>query len=493
MIAEFGIENGECRFGKMKKNEIPILRLGETYPSMDHVELDLGNGETLVTHTANPGLIRRDLLKIEKAKAALDAIPAETLADYCEKAAELFLHEELPCGDAMQSPQDYIESLSALTRLPHTLVRMNMGKVHAAMSEIRTVIGGLTRKMPLDIFDKGLTQVEDLTINFFPTTNSLGVSLPSNAPAVNSLWIPAPVMKIPVLLKPGREDPFTPLRIVQAMIAAGFPAEAFGYYPTTHEGGDTLLTSCGRGISFGSDVTVKKYSAFPSISVHGTGRSKVLIGEDYIERWPEFLDVLVQSISANGGRSCINTSAILVPSHRDELADALAAKLAEIQPLARDDENALLCGFANSALADGIDDLITAQLKDAGAEDVTAKHRKGERKVEAFEQNYLCPTLVSCADKDHALANTEFMFPYASIVEMPQAEMAASIGETLVVSAFTDDQEFIQELLLSPDIERLNIGAYPTNRVQWEQPHEGNLFEFLYHRRAIQGDLAGIA
>ena len=487
-------------------NEIPILRLGEVYTSEDKVELDLGDGETLVTHTANPGLIRRDLLQIGKAKAALDAIPAETLADYCEQAAELFLEGELECGFAggersgltarapnLQSPQDYVESLSALTRLPHTLVRMNMGKVHAAMSEIRTVIGGLTRKMPLEIFDKGLTRDGDLTINFFPTTSSLGVSLPSNAPAVNSLWIPAPVMKIPVLLKPGREDPFTPLRIVQAMIAAGFPKEAFGYYPTTHEGGDTLLTSCGRGISFGSDATVKKYSVYPHISVHGTGRSKILIGEDMIDRWPEFVDVIVQSISANGGRSCINTSAILVPSHREELAEAVAAKLAEIQPLERDDDNALLCGFANPALAEGIDGMIEAQLKGEGAEDVTAKHRAGDRKVEAFGQTYLCPTLVSCTDKDHALANTEFMFPYASIVEMPQAEMVGSIGETLVVSAFTEDEGFIQELLLSPDIERLNIGAYPTNRVQWEQPHEGNLFEFLYRRRAIQGDTAALA
>ena len=276
------------------------------------------------------------------------------------------------------------------------------------------------------------------------------------------------------------------------MIHAGFPKEAFGYYPTTHEGGDTLLTCCGRGIAFGNDTTLAKYAAFPSISVHGTGRSKILIGEDMIERWPEFLDVIVQSISANGGRSCINTSAILVPSHRDELADAIAKKLAEIQPHARDDDNALLCGFANPAMADGIDDLITANLKEPGAEDLTAKHRSSDRKVEAFDQFYLNPTLISCADRDHPLANTEFMFPYASIVEMPQSEMVGSIGETLVVSAFTEDQHFIEQLLLSPDIERLNLGPYPTNRVQWEQPHEGNLFEFLYHRRAIQGNVAAL-
>jgi hypothetical protein len=29
-------------------------------------------------------------------------------------------------------------------------------------------------------------------------------------------------------------------------------------------------------------------------------------------------------------------------------------------------------------------------------------------------------------------------------------------------------------------------------RVQWEQPHEGNLFEFLYRRRALQGDLVAV-
>ena len=469
---------------------LPILRLGREYHSYDQVNLDLGGGQTLTTHTANPGLIRRDLLQIATAKAALDAIPADTLATYCEQAAEHFLHADLPCGDTTQSPQQYVESLSALTRLPHTLVRMNMAKIHAAMSQVRTVIAGLTRNMPLDIFDQGITRIGDLTLNYFPTTSSLGVSLPSNAPAVNSLWIPAPVMKIPVLLKPGREDPFTPLRIVQAMILAGFPKEAFGFYPTTHEGGDTLLTTCGRGISFGNDTTVNKYAAFPSIQVHGAGRSKILIGEDMIDRWPEFLDVIVQSISANGGRSCINTSAILVPRHRDALGKALAAELAKIVPHPRDHPDALLCGFANPTLATGIDSLIDAHLKQPGATDLTSICRTTPRQVEAFEQTYLCPTLISCTDRDHPLANTEFMFPYASIVEIPQSEMLANIGQTLVVSAFTEDPNFIESLLLSPNIERLNLGTYPTNRVQWEQPHEGNLFEFLYHRRAIQGKVA---
>ena len=33
---------------------------------------------------------------------------------------------------------------------------------------------------------------------------------------------------------------------------------------------------------------------------------------------------------------------------------------------------------------------------------------------------------------------------------------------------------------------RLNLGAIPTNQVNWNQPHEGNLFEHLYCRRAFR-------
>src|SRR6266496_4053347 len=54
---------------------------------------------------------------------------------------------------------------------------------------------------------------------------------------------------------------------------------------------------------------------------------KILIGEDQIDRWPEFIDLLVASISENGGRSCINASAIVVPRHAREIAQSLAEKL----------------------------------------------------------------------------------------------------------------------------------------------------------------------
>lgn len=480
-----------------KVSHLPVLRFGEVYKSLD--TNDLGNvlrsGARLEVSVANAGIIRRDKLSIEKGRAALRAIPADTLLDYAEKAADIHLEGELPFGidGETQGVADYVTALSELTGLPHSLCRSNMFKVAAALQNIRAVLAGLTRGLPPELFDKGCARLGDIDMNFYPTADSLGVTLPSNSPGVNSLWLPALVMKTPVFLKPGREDPLTPYRIIQAMIQAGFPKEAFGFYPTTHEGGDAILLSCGRGIVFGSDATVKKYAKYSNIQVHGSGRSKVLIGEDLASEWEKHLDVMVESVSANGGRSCINASSVMVPSHFEEISNAMAEKLAAIEPRARDDEDALLCGFANADFAKAMDEAIDEALKTPGAVDLTAKYRNGPRLVEKHGQTFLCPTLIACSDPDHPLANTEYMFPFVSVVERPQSEMLDSIGSTLVVSAVTEDEDWIRELMASPDIDRLNLGSVPTNWVQWEQPHEGNLFEFLYRRRAIQSKALKIA
>ena len=110
--------------------------------------------------------------------------------------------------------------------------------------------------------------------------------MPSNSPAVNSLWLPAIALKIPVVIKPGRNEPWTPWRLIQAFIAAGCPAEAFGFYPADHEGAAEILRGCGRALIFGDKNTTAAYANNPAIQIHGPGYSKILIGDDEIERWP---------------------------------------------------------------------------------------------------------------------------------------------------------------------------------------------------------------
>jgi hypothetical protein len=78
------------------------------------------------------------------------------------------------------------------------------------------------------------------------------------------------------------------------------------------------------------------------------------------------------------------------------------------------------------------------------------------------------------------------MFPFASVVKCTQKDMIKSIGSTLVCSAITNDESWISDLTDAVHIDRLNIGPMPTNRLNWLQPHEGNMIDFLYRSRAYQ-------
>lgn len=467
---------------------IPILRLGTEYRSVNTRAIkDLGTGETVAEMSVgNGGLIRRDAHKFAEARETLAAIPCRDLIAMSAKAGDLFMNATLPLGDTTQSPDDYVRQLSRTSGLPHSLVRANMAKVHEALTHLDDIVRGLTRGIPPEVIDNGWGEVNQTPVSFYPNTNALGMVMPSNSPGVNALWLPSIAFKTPVILKPGSDEPWTPWRVVQAMIAAGVPATSFGFYPTDHEGSASVMDLCDRSIIFGGEATMKRYSGDPKVEVHGPGWSKVIIGEDCIDQWEKYIDVIVQSIAANSGRSCINASTVIVPRRGRELAQALAEKLAQIHPRPNDDPRAQLSAIANPKVAQWADSQITERLRTPGAQDMTITARGSDERLVHFEgRTYLLPTLVYCDSWDHPLCNTEFMFPFASVVEVPQDQVLDVIGQTLVVSAITHDDALTRRLLRCRDIQRLNLGASPTSSAQWDQPHEGNLFEFLYQRRAI--------
>ena len=474
---------------------IPILRLGTAYRSVNVRQVkDLGTGDTVAEMSVgNAGLLKRDAHKFADAKAALDAIPCEDLIEMSAKAGDLFMNATLPLGEGEQSPDDYVNQLSRTSGLPYSLVRANMAKVHDALTHLDDIVRGLTRGIDPKVIDDGFGEVNGTAVSYYPTTHALGMVMPSNSPGVNALWLPSIAFKTPVILKPGSDEPWTPWRVVQAMIAAGVPEEAFGFYPTDHEGSAAVMDVCDRSIIFGGEATMKRYGDDERVEVHGPGWSKVIVGEDEIDNFEKHIDVIVQSIAANSGRSCINASTVIAPRRGEELAQALAEKLAAIAPLPNDDPSAKLSAIANTKVAEWADMQITNGLKEPGATDLTEAVRGGTPRLSTFEgRTYVLPTLVHCDRWDHPLCNTEFMFPFASVVEVPQDEVLDTIGGTLVVSAITHDDQFTAELLRCRDIQRLNLGASPTSSAQWDQPHEGNLFEFLYQRRAIHMAKVGV-
>ncbi len=466
---------------------LPILRSGKPYTSLSVQEVShIQTGEPLVqVSQANRGLVAKDLNASAVNKRVLDRLSVSELVDITREAARLFAEADLPIGDHIQTPDDYVKQVSGTTGMPEALCRANMEKIQLVCTEIEAILGGLTRGLDLSVLDEGWYNLDGRSLSYICQADALGAILPSNSPGVHALWVPAIPLKVPLVLKPGREEPWTPSRIAQAFIEAGCPPEAFGFYPTDHGGATEILIRCGRSMLFGGGATVAPWLDDPRVEIHGPGQSKVIIGEDMIDRWEDCLDIAVASITANGGRSCINASGVWVPAHGREIAEALAERLAKIVGRPLDDPEAQIAAFTNPTFADQISTAIDIHLKTPGAEELTKKLR-GDRLVEIDGLKFLNPTVVWCDDFEHSLANTEYLFPYASVVEVSQSEILDKIGPSLVVTAITEDRVFIDKLLNSPHVERLNVGAIPTHQISWDQPHEGNLFEHLYRQRALQ-------
>ena len=78
------------------------------------------------------------------------------------------------------------------------------------------------------------------------------------------------------------------------------------------------------------------------------------------------------------------------------------------------------------------------------------------------------------------------MFPFVSVVRCPQEQMLKEIKSTLVATAITGDEQLQRSLLDATNIDRLNLGPIRTIQLNWLQPHEGNLVDFLFRARAFQ-------
>jgi acyl-CoA reductase-like NAD-dependent aldehyde dehydrogenase len=470
---------------------IPLLRRGRPYKSLDVVRAPHhATGQPFVEISqANVGLIRRDLLQTGEMRASLASLPAAQLIAMVREAAPIFLNDILSVGDGQQTPDDYVQQVSATTGMPFAMVRRNMQRIAAVMENLDGVLRGLTRGLELNVLDRGYGDINGQAVSFYPRTNALGIVLPSNSPGVHGLWVPAVAMKMPLILRPGGAEPWTPYRLIQALMKSGVPADAFSYFPSDHAGAGEIVRQCGRSMFFGDVAAVGAFVGDPRIELHGPGYSKILIGSDRVDTWTASLDLMARSVAENGGRSCVNASGVWTPRHGRKIAGALAERLAAIVPRAADDPEAEIAPFVDPRVAARISEQIDAGLAEPGAEDVTAKYRQGPRLVKFEGSTYLLPTVIHCTSTTHPLANREFLFPFVSVVDVAPKEMARmpeAIGPSLVVTALTSEASLTSRLLTSNLIGRLNLGAIQTNTIVWDQPHEGNLFDHLYARRAFQ-------
>lgn len=468
---------------------IPVLRWGKPYESLEQSSVNhFHTGEPIATvDQANGGIVLRDLKRIGQAREALRQIDPPELLDRCRHAGELYRHATLtiPGTATSQTPAEFVHCQSASTGLPEHMCAANMDKLEFVLTQMPSILDALTRGLDLRILSRGYgMESRGVLVSYQAQSPALGAVLPSNSPGVHTLWTPAIAMQVGLVLKPGSTEPWTPYRVTAALLAAGIPAEAIGLYPGGHDVGAAILSQTPRAMIFGSEQTIQQYAGNPRVQVHGPGFSKIFLGDDLVDRWPDYLDIMVESILSNGGRSCINCSGVWASRHTREIATALAERLGPIAPLPPQDPAAALAAFTVPAMATGTWGLIEQDLREEGVSDMTMSF--GPRLESHPLCAYLRPMIVHCADPAPAIARREFMFPFAAVVNCPESRMLAACGPTLVGTLITEREPLVDAFASATHIDRLNVGPIPTQKLNWLQPHEGNLVEFLFRSRAVQ-------
>ncbi|WP_425394918.1 aldehyde dehydrogenase family protein [Aeoliella sp.] len=468
--------------------ELQAIRWGEPYESLDIDEVKhFYTGEPVAkVHTVGSGIVQRDAKKAKFARRALQAMSPAELIEKCKKAGELFESGTLQVGDSQQSPDDFIHQQSATTGMPIAMCQANVTKNAFVLKNIDTILDALTRGLDLNILARGYGEEDrGVTVSYQAQCDALGAVLPSNSPGVHTLWIPVIALQMGLVLKPGSSEPWTPYRVYSAMVEAGIPRETFCLYPGAGADiGGAILSSCRRSMIFGGPQTVQQYSGNPKVQVHGPGFSKIVLGDDCVDDWEQYIDMMADSVYRNGGRSCLNASSIYASRHTKEIAEALAAKLGPIEVLPPDDPNAGLAAFTIEGAAKAIWGAIENDAEAPLVTDMTSKY--GKRLVERDPVAYIRPVVLHHASIESESRNKEYMFPMVNVVECPQAKMIDAIGYSLICTGVTNDEEFRRDLIACTEIDRLNLGPIPTPQVDWLQPHEGNLTEFLYKNRALQ-------
>src|SRR6476646_3610460 len=283
---------------------IPVLRWGRPYTSLDvDSVIHFVTGETLAkVSQAIPGLLAKDIRQAQRARDVLCEISCRDLINMMKKAADLYKDATLPLGDGEQSPADFARQQSASTGLPEHMCKANMAKNHFVLSNMEKILDCLTRGLDLDTLTRGYgMESRGVIASYQAQSPILGLVLPSNSPGVHTLWMPVIPMQIGLVLKPGPQAPWTPYRMTAAFTAAGIPSEAISIYPGGGDVGAAVLASCERSMIFGGTPTVERYRGNHKVQAHGPGFSKILLGDDQVDDWERYLDLMVESIYINSG------------------------------------------------------------------------------------------------------------------------------------------------------------------------------------------------
>jgi hypothetical protein len=219
---------------------------------------------------------------------------------------------------------------------------------------------------------------------------------------------------------------------------------------------------------------VDKYAGDPTVFVNGPGRAKILITADH--DWRDYLDVITDSIANLGGVACVNATAVLYEGDPAPLAEAIAERLATIEH----DVLPIQTLDAATALASHLATVAAGSTALLGADQVVAPLGDGHAALR--------PAVHLLAKPDVTKLNVELPFPCVWVSPWSPADGLEPLRHSLVISAITNDEDLIDDLLAEPTIANVYGGRHPTHYTAHNIPHDGFLADFLMRNKGFIRD-----
>lgn len=453
---------------------IAVDALGPHGPYRAHKRLPISDvaGHPLAELSLVPKLfVTRTMVALHKAQT----LPLEERLAALAQAGELFAHGVVNGLSAA----DYEYTVSRMSGTPLPIV---LGAVEAIGRQAADVYDSAQQARPIGaVNDWREPKAREGTAVWVRRGNVFAVHAPGNYPGVHSLWLEPLALGYRVAVRPSRREPLTPHRLISALRACGFGDDQVVLLPTDYDAAGELLRQADLSMVYGGQEVIDKYAINPTVLPNGPGRSKILITAD--SDWHEYLDMIVASISHEGGTACVNTTAVFVEGDPTPVAEAIAERLATIPSLPPEDERAVLTAYSLGA-AKTIESYLLAHA--AG----TRAHLGGDGVVDELRDGsaVLRPAVHQLDSPNAPQANIELAFPCVWVAPWTQEAGIAPLRHTLVLTALTRNEQLLDALLSEPTVKNLYIGAHPTYWMKPGIPHDGYLGEFLMRTKAVIRD-----
>jgi acyl-CoA reductase-like NAD-dependent aldehyde dehydrogenase len=417
-------------------------------------------------------------LFVTRAMAALhtaETLPLDQRLAALADAGELFGTGTV---DGM-SAGDYQHIVSRVTGMPITVVRSAAAAIADSAAEAYPSVQHARPAGDVNDWRDPLTRTGRGV--WTRRGNVFGVHAPGNHPGVHGIWLEALALGYRVAVRPSRRDPFTPHRLISALRSAGFGDDQVVLLPTGYDVADEILRGADLAMAYGGEDVMRKYATVSTMLPQGPGRSKILLPAVVDGR--DHLDMIVDSISHEGGRACTNTTAVFVEGDPAPTAEAIAERLAAIPSLPPEDPDAVL-PVVPLADAQKLEQYLLAQA--AG----TTSWLGGDGIVDELGDGSaaLRPAVHQLDRPDAPQAGIELPFPCVWVAPWARESGIEPLKDTLVLTAVSHDERLLDELLAEPTISNVYVGDHPTYWIAPGVPHDGYLADFLMRTKAVIRD-----